>query len=45
MNYSFFYGRSVSTTAVRSKLTSPSPGITLAEAAEDEDHPREQIEA
>jgi len=33
------------TTAVVSKLTSLSPGITLAEAAEDEDHPTEKIEA
>lgn len=30
---------------MESKLTSLSPGITLAEAAEDEDHPPEQIEA
>ncbi len=33
------------TTAVVSKLTSLWPGITLAEAAEGEDHPCEQIEA
>lgn len=43
-NYSFSHARSMFTTAVVSKLTSLSPGITLAEAAEDEDYPTEKIE-
>jgi len=47
-NYSFSYGRasgSMFTTAVVSKLTSLSPGISLPEAAEDENYPVEKREA